>query len=509
MTRNAKRLFILLLLVTTATSAVAGELLRGENPIPGRYIVVLKDGEAFAQSSQAARPGLTVAEQATGLTNFHGGRVDRLYEHAVRGFVLHGDERAARAIARDARVAYVEQDQYVRPFAFQALPHWGLDRIDERDRPRNNHFTYNTTGSGVNIYVIDTGVNADSDLGTRRVNAFTTVIVNGVPQYTDCNGHGTQVAKLAAGTVAGVAKAAKIYNVRVGTICAADCGPNGDGGRPGGPKVLTTDACSYALSDVIAGMNWVAANRVRPAVANLSLGGPASATFDAAARGMHNAGVVVVAAAGNDGVDACGVSPARTAEAITVGAVDINDGRSFWANGQSSNTGSCIDLFAPGSDVNGFNGTSAAAPMVAGAAALYLQINTLAAPATVATTLVNNATTGRLTGLGAGSPNRLLFAAPGGSETDQPPVAGNFACSCNGGKTCTFTYLGGNTDDFAVSNCRYLVDYDNWNRPIFRYGGPNCGTVTYTYKYTGPYTVDFSAIDDAGQSGAATMRFCQ
>jgi subtilisin family serine protease len=497
-----KSLAPLLLSLSLAASALAGEFVPRPNAIPGRYLVVFKDGSVGALSSQAAAPGLSVAQQATSLAAFHGARTERTYEHALRGFVLLGNERAARAVAADPRVAFVEPDVYVQPFASQALPHWGLDRIDERDRPLNSHFTYNTTGAGVNIYVLDTGINADADLGSRRVNAFTTVVTSGAPDYNDCNGHGTKVAKIAGGTVAGVAKGATIRNVRVGSVCSTTCGLSGDFGKPGGPKVLADGSCAFIMSDVIAGVNWVTANRIRPAVANLSLGGEPNTTLDTAIRNLHNSGVVVVASAGNDGIDACSISPGREPVAITVGAVDANDSRSFWPNGSSSNTGSCIDLFAPGTNVNGFNGTSASAPVVSGAAALYLQSNTLAAPATVASHLVNNSTPNRLFNLGGGSPNRLLYVTPGGTESDAKPVAGNFTCSCNGGNVCTFS-SSGHSDDFAVSKCRFSGPTGVFSN--------NCGTFIHAFNVApGPYNVSFQVLDDANQvSNNSVYKTCQ
>ena len=481
----------LFVLAMAAVPATGGEL------IPNRYLVVFKDGVT------SAIPGLSVAEQAGQLVFTHGGRRGRVFEHAIRGFEFEGSEAAARALARDPRIALVEQQQYLELAATQSLPHWGLDRIDERDRPRNNHFTYNTTGAGVNLYILDTGINADAEFGTRKVDAFTAITdANGVPQYADCNGHGTSVAKLAGGATSGVAKGAKLHNVRIGSICTG-C-PTG-GGVPEN-RVQSTGGCGLISGDVMAGMEWVAANRVRPAVANLSFTGAASATLDTAARNMHNAGITVVSAAGNGAVDACGNSPARLPESVTVGASDSNDARAIFSTVpfRASNTGTCVDLFAPGKDLNGFGGTSAAAPIVTGAAALYLQTNTTASPATVTSFLLNNATPGRLTDIGS-SPNRLLFVPPGGSETDNRPVATGFTCNCNGGRTCSLTATGF-TDDFAVTSCRFLVDYDKWNRPVFKYG---CGTVSHTYAYTGPYLIEFQVIDDAGQTSDFIARNCQ
>lgn len=499
---GSRSLFVLCSLFVAMTVA-GGELVTVDNPKPGSYIVVFKDGVA-ARPGEVAPPGLSIAEQATGIASQHGGRVKHVYGAALSGFAIEADERVARAIANDRRVAYVQENGYLAPLATQSLPHWGLDRIDERDRPLNNHFTYNTTGSGVNIYVIDTGINADADLGTRRVNAFSTVRdAAGVQQFADCNGHGTAVAKLAGGTAAGVAKGARLHAVRVGSICPSECTPPTGSGQPKDPPAFTTGSCSFTIDDVIAGVDWVTQNRVRPAVANLSLGGTGTPAVDTAIANMHNAGVVVVAAAGNSGLDACSVTPARVPQAITVGASDINDARSVWNSASSSNIGTCVDLFAPGTNVNGFNGTSGSAPIVAGAAALYLQTNTLASPATVASSIINNASLNKLSNVGAGSPNRLLFVPPGGTETDAKPVA-SFNCSCNGGRTCTLTST--STDDFAISTCRYIVDYDNFNRPVMKYG---CGTITHTYLYSGPYTIEHQVTDDGNQNSTFAVRVCQ
>ena len=499
----SKRGILFLIVLGLALPGFAGEFIKHSRAIPGRYLVQWKsDGVAAVENAQSS-PRLPMAEQARSLAAAHGGRAGDVFEHALRGFVLHADERAARALANDPRVAVVEQDQEVDLHATQTLPHWGLDRIDERDRPRNNHYTYTNTGAGVNIYILDTGINTDGEFGSRKIDAFTAITdANGVPRYNDCNGHGTQVAYLAGGTYSGVARNATLHNVRVGSICHSDCGPQGDGGRPGGPKLVSISGlCFLAESDVIAGMNWVAANRVRPAVANVSLGAENSTMFDAAVQGMINAGVTVVASAGNGGGNTCSASPARVPAAVTVGATDDTD-----AAASFSNLGTCIDLFAPGVNVNGFTGTSASAPLVAGAAAVYLgTVAATTSPATVAATLISNATTNRLNSI-SNSPNRLLFVPPGGTENDQPPT-GSFTCSCNGTRTCNFTVTG-TGDDFGVKSCKFYLGDDNFNRPIYRY---SCSTLTFTYPtYYGnpPYGVDFVVTDDANQIGSS-FRSCQ
>ncbi|HKV11415.1 MAG TPA: S8 family serine peptidase [Thermoanaerobaculia bacterium] len=482
-----------LCLVTLSYSVRAGELIQGENAVKDRYIVVLKAGIARRPDSAPA-PGLSVAEVVNGLAQFHGGRPERVYEHALQGAVLAMTEAQARSMAKDPRVAYIEQDQALDLFTNQAPPvQWGLNRIDERDRPLNNHFTYTTTGAGVNAYVLDTGIGADSiDFGSRVVNAFTVVRdSSGNLQHGDCNGHGTSVAKALGGQISGVAKGVKLYAVRVGSVCGS-CSSTGRND----PPLTAPGDCEFLISNVISGVNWVTANRIKPAVANLSLGGSPSQALDDAVRGMLNAGVIVVVAAGNGGISACDVSPARISEAITVGATDSSDARAIFDATHSSNTGSCLDLFAPGKDLDlwniaAFSGTSAAAPLVAGAAARYLQSSPAATQSGVQTYLVNNATPSRLSNIGSGSPNRLLFTPPGGSETDSLPVA-NFTYSCSG-LTCTFTNT--STDDFGILIATWTFGHPNDFQP------QSGNSFPHTFPGAGSYSVTLSVNDDAGQPG--------
>jgi subtilisin family serine protease len=225
----------------------------------------------------------------------------------------------------------------------------------------------------------------------------------------DCNGHGTHVAGTVGGSTYGVAKNVTLYAVRV-------LGCNGSGSNSG----------------VIAGVNWVTSNRVLPAVANMSLGGGASSALDTAVNNSINAGVTYAIAAGNSNANACSYSPARVAAAITVGSTTNTDARSSF-----SNFGTCLDLFAPGSGItsawhtndtatNTISGTSMATPHVAGVAALYLQTNPGASAATVRNALVGNATSGKVTGPGSGSPNLLLYSIFGApAPTNTPTSAPN------------------------------------------------------------------------------------
>ncbi|MES3035759.1 MAG: S8 family peptidase [Gemmatimonadota bacterium] len=362
----------------------------GAEPIPGQYIVVLRDdapevAAARGRSNDALR---AVAER---IAARRAAKVGFVYGAALRGFSAAMSEDDARAMARDPEVAYVEQDQLVHADATQNNAPWGLDRIDERTRVSGMDFTYTATGSGVTAYIIDTGINlTHSDFGGRATTGYDAVTLGG--SATDCHGHGTHVAGTVGGTAYGVAKAVQLKAVRV-----LNC--SGSGSNAG----------------VIAGVDWVRAQLARPAVANMSLGGGASSALDNAVASAISSGVTFAVAAGNSNRDACQFSPARTASAITVGATTSTDARASY-----SNYGNCLDIFAPGSSIQSawigsnsatatISGTSMASPHVAGVVALYLHANGNTAPSAVRDALVSNATAGVVTSAGRKSPNRLLF----------------------------------------------------------------------------------------------------
>jgi subtilisin family serine protease len=311
---------------------------------------------------------------------------------ALRGFAVRGGPSLIVALRSDPGVQYVEQVQVYSISTDQSPATWGLDRIDQRNLPLNNNYTYNRTGAGVRAYIIDTGIRTDhNEFGGRAT--FAANFAGG--QSVDCNGHGTHVAGTVGGKTYGVAKGVTLVAVKV-----LNCAGSG------------------TTTGVVNGINWVAVNRVRPAVANMSLGGGASSAIDAALNGAVNAGVTFAVAAGNSSANACNYSPARAPAAITVGATTSTDVRASY-----SNFGSCLDIFAPGSGITSawknnttatktISGTSMASPHVAGAAALYLQGTTNVAPGTVASALIANATTGVVGNAGSGSPNRLLFTNP-------------------------------------------------------------------------------------------------
>ncbi|MBB5958130.1 subtilisin family serine protease [Saccharothrix tamanrassetensis] len=330
--------------------------------------------------------------QTTAVADRAGVRVVHRYQSVVDGFAATMNEDQAKRLAADPAVASVVQDQKVRKTEVQPNPpSWGLDRIDQRDLPLNDSYSYPNKGAGVHVYVIDTGIRATHvDFGGRATfdhNAIDT-------DNTDCNGHGTHVAGTVGGTTVGVAKDVRLHAVKV-----LDCNGNG------------------TVAGAIAGLDWVAANKVQPAVANLSLGSLPNDLFDSAVRRTISAGITVVVAAGNSARSACEQSPARVTEAITVGATREDDRRASF-----SNFGTCTDVFAPGegifsawhtADDEGavLDGTSMAAPHVAGVAALHLTATPAAAPNVVRDAIVNAATRDHVTDPGAGSPNLLLHSA--------------------------------------------------------------------------------------------------
>ena len=358
----------------------------GHRAIPNHYIVVLDRDVTIGESGKALNDR-EVAE----LMPPWAGAVTRRFDHALNGFAAFMTEQQAEALAADSRVAFVEEDAIVETMTTQNNPPWGLDRISQRDLPLNHVYTYTTTGAGVNAYIIDTGIRrTHTQFGGRAFIGFDAI---GDGRNTnDCNGHGTHVSGIVGGSTYGVAKSVRLFAVRV-----LDCSGSG------------------STAGVIAGIDWVTANHIAPAVANMSLGGPASTALDTAVRTSILSGVTYAVAAGNSNTNASMQSPARVSEAITVGSTTINDARSSF-----SNFGSIVDIFAPGSSIiSAYNtsdtatatlsGTSMATPHVTGIAARILQATPTASPATVRNQIVSNATTNRLSGIPTGTSNRLLF----------------------------------------------------------------------------------------------------
>jgi subtilisin family serine protease len=387
-----------------AAPAVAGEKEKAPvlgtakaSAIDGRYIVVLNDRARNADEADAR-------SQAKA----HGGKVLDTFGAVLNGFSAKLPDTAVERLRTNPDVAFIEADQRFSIDATQSPATWGLDRIDQRNLPLNNGYTYDATGSGVTAYIVDTGIRASHSQFGGRVGAGYTAINDG-NGTNDCNGHGTHVAGTVGGSTYGVAKQVTLRPVRV-----LDCSGNG------------------STSGVIAGVNWVTSHHATgtPAVANMSLGGGVSSALDTAVTNSINDGVTYAVAAGNESTNACNGSPSRVGAAVTVGSTTSTDARSSF-----SNYGSCLDLFAPGSSItsawytsdsatNTISGTSMATPHVAGVAALYLQGDPTASAATVSGAIVNGATTGVVSGAGTGSPNRLLYSLLSGGTTP-PPTGGN------------------------------------------------------------------------------------
>ncbi len=351
----------------------------GVRAIRGQYIVVFNDNVTDPDGA------------SDGLTRRHSGRRLHVYRHAMRGFAAELSDQAVDALRADPRVAWIEEDQTYTVDVTQTIGSsgqpWGIDRIDERDLPLSRTYTYTATGAGVRAYIIDTGIyTSHSQFGGRAQNVYSAFGGSG----TDCHGHGTHVAGTVGASTYGVAKGALLRGVRV-----LNCSGSG------------------STSGIIAGIDWVRLNHIKPAVANLSLGGGFSSSLNAAVNNLANAGVFVAVAAGNSNANACNFSPASASGVFTVASSTSSDAKSSF-----SNWGSCVEAYAPGSSIqstwlnggtNTISGTSMASPHVAGVAALYKSANGDASQSTIANFIINNATLNHISGNPSGTPNRLLY----------------------------------------------------------------------------------------------------
>lgn len=432
--------------------------------VPGRYIVVFKDHVPGAHTLAARM----IREQR--------GHLDVVYDNALKGFAGQLSAAAAAELAKDPDVAFVEPDRVVQAFATQSpTPSWGLDRVDQRNLPLNNSFSSTTNGTGVHIYIIDTGIRlTHRDFAGRAVFGFD--FLHDGNGRTDCNGHGTHVAGTAAGKSFGVAKGASLVSVRV------------------------LDCSGFAFNSwVIAGIDWVTTNAIKPAVANMSLGGGLSGALNQAVSKSIAAGITYVIAAGNSNADACQVSPASTAAALTVAATGITDARATF-----SNLGPCVDLFAPGVNIVSdyrtsdsatkvLSGTSMATPHVVGAVALFLQSNPAALPSNVAHALLTTSTSGVVGNSGAGTPNLLLFTGiVGGAGGNLSPKAA-FTINCSS-LTCDFD-SSPSSDDKGISSRTWLLGD----------GGSATGIkVHHVYAVGGTFTVRLTVNDAVGASSTIT-----
>jgi len=415
----------------TAPASQASDATLPIGAVPNRYIITLRQGSRDIRS------------EATRLSKDHRGRVTAVYESALRGFAVEMQPSDIAKLRKDPDVLAIEPDQIVSISGTQSpAPSWGLDRIDQRNLPLSHSYTVGPNGSGVHVYIIDTGIlRTHVDFGGRAVFGFDAIQDgNGM---TDCHGHGTHVAGTVGGATYGIAKAVRLHAVRV------------------------LDCTGFGLtSQVIAGVNWVTSHRIKPAVANMSLGGGFSQALNTAVANSIKAGVSYTIAAGNSNLDACTVSPASTPAAITVAASDSNDVRASF-----SNLGTCVDLFGPGvaikSDWNASNtatmvlsGTSMAAPHAAGVVALYLQTHPTATPANVRYALATTATGGVIRNAGFGTTNLLLFTGLFGTTPGNlPPLAKfDFTCTALG---CDFDARSSQDDQGVISQSWAFGDGTN------------------------------------------------
>lgn len=384
--RSAVAALVLALLVAFATAAPSASASTDAGP-RHTYIVVLKDGgnSASVASDHARR---------------YGAQVQFVYSYALQGYAASIADSMVSAVRSDPSVDYVQLNNVFRVSSVDTTqpnpPSWGLDRIDQVNRPLDQSYSYTNTGAGVTAYIIDTGIDlTNSEFAGRGTAGFDAITPGG--GAIDCHGHGTHVAGTTGGTTFGVAKGVSLVAVRV-----LNCAGSG------------------TTAQVVAGIDWVTGDHDpgEPAVANMSLGGSADNVLDTAVRNSIADGVSYAIAAGNgdffgNPIDACTVSPARVTQAMTIGASDKKDRAASF-----SNFGNCIDWFGPGVDItsawlghttNTISGTSMATPHTTGVSALFLQTHPTATPKQVRNNLFGLTTKNKIAGTPQTPNNDLLF----------------------------------------------------------------------------------------------------
>ncbi len=438
----------------TGISAPAGASRSVQSePIPNRYIVRFRDN--VPSTLLGAR---VVASRNDAV-------ISHVYNSVIRGAAFEMSAAAAEKMKSDPSVLAVEQDQIVHFATTQSNPTWGLDRVDQRNLPRSNSYTYRLTGAGVTVYILDTGINfTHSEFGGRAVKGEDEITPDGTA--ADCHGHGTHVAGTVGGSTYGVAKGVKLVAVRV-----LDC--NGAG----------------SLASVIGGIDWMRQNFSGPSIANMSLGTGYSPAFNAVVENAIAAGITFVVAAGNSTANACDESPASASGAISVGATDVNDAFAYF-----SNYGRCVTLSAPGVSITSawigsttasyvLSGTSMSSPHAAGAAALYLEAAPASTPAQVLAGLVGNGTADVIKALPASTRNLLLYTG----FLNTVPVA-SFTSACT---ALTCTYDAGATS--AIPSATYEWKFSDATVATGK-------TVTKVYAAAGTYTATLNVKDVNGTS---------
>lgn len=433
---------------------------RSEQPVPNRFIVMLNDDQEgrleFAPQVEA---------EAQFLSYVYGGQVRGVYSSAVKGYVAEMTPSEAEALSHDERVLVVEEDTAISISSTQLNAPWNLDRIDQRSMPLNGGYEYSQNGAGAHVYILDTGIRiSHQEFGGRASVAFDALTdgQNGL----DCNGHGTHVAGTVAGSTFGVAKSVSIHSVRV-----LPCVGSGQ------------------ISDLITGIDWITANRINPAVANISITAPGSSSvLESAVANSISSGVVYTIAAGNNQLNACNYTPARTPTAITVAATAEADDRALY-----SNYGPCVDLFAPGNAVESANhgsdtatrilsGTSMSAPLVAGIAAIYRAANPSANPAAVAQAINAATTSGVVTNIDGTSPNKLLYSWLVGGPSPTPTPTATPTPTPSPTATPTSTPTPAPTPPSGRVTIRKRVQRVNGgtsSTPLFPYQATNIGTPNF------------------------------
>lgn len=440
------------------------------NPVADQYVVEFVPGSASPR------------DLAPQLARQVGGELLHTYQYAIRGMAIRLPSAAVDALRRNPNVQAVTQDAMAFLDATQSGATWGIDRLDQRALPLSTTYTYNVTGSGVQAYIIDSGIDINHPDFGGRAQAGVDYVNDG---NLDCNGHGTHVAGTVGSNTYGVAKGVTLISARV-FPCS------------GGASYTT----------VIAAVDWVTGRKLAspatPMVANMSLGGGYYAPVNTAVTNSASAGVVYAISAGNDsGADACTKSPASTPIALTVASSTSSDARSSF-----SNIGTCVDIFAPGSSIRStlpnnttgvYSGTSMAAPHVAGVAALVLDATPSATVAQVNAAIVDNATANVITSAGTGSPNRLLYSLIGAAPPRPEPPPSNVAPTANfnssvNNLTASFTSTSSDSDGTIASY--------SWN---FGDGGTStAANPSRTYAAAGTYSVTLTVTDNGGATGTVT-----